>query len=150
MKRRITLILGALFLMIVCIGESRSFYCLGDNKCVTVWKTFGGICYVIPGRYYGLIEPRSRSYIKTTNKISLDIIWPSKTNNVIADFADGEKVIKNTSEGPIIIDYASRAGYHDSLFTHFDGKYHRYKKDLTYINISIPDNVAVNSKGEKL
>lgn len=150
MKKKIVWGFLIIVFITICIGESRSFFCLGDNKCVTVWKTYGGACYVIPGKYYGLIKPRYHSYIQTTNRSGLDIIWPKDANTIIIDINDSNCVINNNSEDILIINYSSKEDYYNNLFTHFDGKYHRYNRDVSYMNISIAENVAVDSKGNKL
>jgi len=150
MKKKIVLSLFAILLTIVWIGESRSFFCIGDGMCVTVWKTYGGTCYVVPGKYYGLTKPVSRNHIRTTNASGLDIIWPNDSKNIVVDINDSNSLIINDSKGVFIIDYSSKRDYFNSLFTYFDGKYHRYKKDVAYISLSIPENVAVDNTGNKL
>lgn len=50
----IAVILFFIAAFLVWFDLSRAFYCLSDDKCVTVWKRLGNKCYVVPGKYYGI------------------------------------------------------------------------------------------------
>ena len=67
------IIISIIFGLLLWSELSRDFYCLEKDKCITVWKTSWG-CYIIPGKYYGLISP-SDDYIKTTNTQYLTIYF---------------------------------------------------------------------------
>lgn len=62
-----------IILIIVWFGERRHFYRLNDEKYITIWKTYGGTCYIIPYRYFGIIAP-SHDFIKTSNINTVTII----------------------------------------------------------------------------
>jgi hypothetical protein len=83
MKRLLLIFSILIIVVLIWYGESRKFFCLNNSKCVTVWKTYNNVCYIVPGKYYGLIKPSSRSYIKTTNVNNLDIIWKSSSDSII-------------------------------------------------------------------
>ena len=134
----------------IWFGESRKFFCLDQGMCITVWKTYNNVCYVIPGKYYGFFKPSSLNYIKTTNLSDLDIIWPDNLSNIIANVDNETKIINQSSKVSLIINYNLDKKYNDSLFTFFDGKYHRYKKDITYISIFIRENYATDKDGRHL
>lgn len=148
--KKIILSIVILVSLIVFIGESRAIYSVGEDKHVTIWKTFGGTCFVIPGKYYGLLKPSSHSYIKTTNSSSLDIIWPDNPNKIIVDINHEHCEIYNVSNGVSIIRYSSQESDFNERFTKFDGKFHRYKKGVLYINVSIADNIGIDASGKKL
>jgi hypothetical protein len=66
----------------------------------------------------------------------------------------------------VICNMTQRPGYHtclggrrcweinkknnDSLFTYFDGKYNRYKRNVNYISLFIQENYAIDKDGRKL
>ena len=50
------------------------FYNNSHKVCFTVWKRWGGQCYIIPGAYYSLFTP-TENYIKTWNGNGVTIIW---------------------------------------------------------------------------
>ena len=142
--------------LVVCIcaalawyGESRKCFCLDGHKCVTVWKTYNNICYIIPGKYYGLFRPKSTNYIKTTNLSDLDVIWPINSSEIIVSVDDSANII-NQSKFENIVKYNLHKRYNDSLYTDFDGKFHRYKKDVSYISIFIKEYYATDKDGKEL
>src|ERR1700719_2287763 len=138
----------SIFIIVTLIwyGESRKFFCLGDGQCVTVWKTYNSVCYIIPGKYYGLLKPTSANYIETTNLSDLDVIWQTGSSDMIVSVDDSAKNIKQSNNSKIV-NYNLHKGYNDSLFTDFDGKNHRYKKGVNYISIFIKENYATDKDG---
>lgn len=45
---------------------------------ITVWQRIGNTCYIIPGKYYGILAPKE-NYIKTANyKNYIGIVWDTK------------------------------------------------------------------------
>ena len=104
------------------------------------------------GKYYGIVKPSSDSYIQTTNGVNLDVIWQKNSNDIIVNLEDDSiSIIHNTSpKSTGIINYNSLKKYNDSLFTNFDGKYHRYKKNIDYISIFINEDYATDKNGKKL
>lgn len=127
-------------------GESRSFLCTDNGKCVTVWKTYNNICYVIPGKYYGLLKPFSRNYIKTTNRSSgVDLIWRAGSDTVLAQVDDDSQIFNNASNKTTIVNYKSNERYNDSLYTYFDTKLkpRRYKKNVNMISVPIDNTGAL-------
>lgn len=151
MKRRWKIIL-IIFLVIglglVWFGESRKFYCLDNDRCVTVWKTYNNTCYIIPGKYYGILKPAD-NYIQTTNIDNVDIIWSTEKNVLVAGGAS-LKIVNNDSTELKMNNYKSNKSYNDILYLDFDGNYHRYKKNVNYISLSIKENYARVQGGKKL
>lgn len=45
-----------------------------NSRHLTIWKTFGGNCYVIPGKYLSIFYPK-KNYLKTYNKAVIYIAW---------------------------------------------------------------------------
>ncbi|MCY1518567.1 hypothetical protein D9M68_532880 [compost metagenome] len=151
MKRRWKIIL-IIFLVIglglVWFGESRKFYCLDNDRCVTVWKTYNNTCYIIPGKYYGILKSAD-NYIQTTNIDNVDIIWSTEKNVLVAGGAS-LKIVNNDSTELKMNNYKSNKSYNDILYLDFDGNYHRYKKNVNYISLSIKENYARVQGGKKL
>lgn len=138
-----------LTLWLIWLDQNRSFYCLDNNKCITVWKRIGGSCFVIPGKYYGVIKP-SDNYILTTNTSMLDIIWEKEPSHIIVS-KDETSEIKNNSRDKIHIeDYQVKKEHYDSIYTFFDGRILRYKKETVFMSLFIVDNYATDSSGNKL
>lgn len=130
----LVIVIVALFALATYYKQSRDFYCLLGDRCVTVWKHVGGLCYVIPGKYYGITKPQD-DYILTTNASSLDVIWEGSGPEIIVSMDEKSKII-NTSKEVLLQDYNLRKAHYDSLFTYFDGTYKRYKKTTDFISLS--------------
>ncbi len=45
-------IIGILF---IWYDQSRSFFKATNGEYITMWKRYGGTCYLIPGKYYGIL-----------------------------------------------------------------------------------------------
>ncbi len=149
MKKLLLIFFALIIIAIIWYGESRKFFCLDNGKCVTVWKTFNNICYIIPGKYYGIMRPSTYSYIKTTNINNLDIIWKAHSDSIVVNSDDSVFIVNNFSKGVKINKYNLNEKYNDSLFTYFDGKYNRYRKGINYISIFIQENYATDKDGKK-
>jgi hypothetical protein len=63
LKVFITLV-GIIGLLFVWNEQSRSFFKATNGEYVTMWKRWGGTCYLIPGKYYGITKPTD-NYIET-------------------------------------------------------------------------------------
>ena len=150
MTKKVIFFTAFVGLLFILYGESRNFFCLGNGKCITVWKTYNNVCYIIHGKYYGMLKPSCHSYIQTTNKNILDIIWIANSDTLIVNSDDDSNVIvKNSLQGTKFIKYNINKAYNDSSFTYF-GTYHRYKKSVDYLNIFIKENYAMDKNGKKL
>ena len=66
MWKVILLICLALAIPAIWYGESRRFFCLSNGRCLTVWKTYNNVCYIVPGKYYGLVRPAD-GYMQCSN-----------------------------------------------------------------------------------
>ena len=150
MKRILLFFIIIIALLIIWLGESRRFFCLSDGKCVTVWKTYNDICYIIPGKYYGIVRPASINYIKTSNLSDADIIWLPDSKVIIANINDSAIIVNNSPTSMKIVNYNFNKDHNDTLFTYFDGKYHRYKKNNEYISVFIKENYALDKNGKSL
>lgn len=138
----------AITILIVWFAESRSFYCIGDGRCVTVWKQIGGTCVVVPRKYYGLTTP-SDNYILTTNTSDLDIIWDENPSTIIVSKDDRSKIINNSKDQIVIKDYKLNKAHYDSLYVHLDGHYYKYNEGVIYLSLFVEENWAVDYKGNK-
>jgi len=95
-------------------NQSRSFYCLSENRCVTVWKRTDGYCYIIPGKYYGIFEPKD-NYVKTDNLEWLAVVIWTKDGRLCVDVDNAKFVSQYSNEGlSMIEDYQSNKAKNDS------------------------------------
>ena len=130
-------------------GEARNFYPIGKKGFITVWKTYDNTCYIIPGKYYGLIKPISINYIKTTNRSDLDIIWNSDSS-ILVGSTEKMEIVEKDNNGIKIIDYDANESHNDSLYTYVDRNYRKFKNSTEFISVYLPDNYAWDKNGIKL
>lgn len=143
----ITKIIFVLFvILLVYLLLRRRFYCIDENRCITVWKTFNNRCYIIPNKYYGVVRPFD-NYIQTTNVGDVDIIWDDSNNAIIAMFDTlNSKVIYNNPDGIRIIDYYHNKEFYSNLLMEKDGI---YKKNINYLHIYNYGFYAIDYKGRR-
>jgi len=132
-------------------GESRRFYCIGNSKCVTVWKGFGNVCCIIPGRYYGIIIPAD-DYIETTNSNLLTLYFTDKMPKVIIFQSMGLMKIKNADTTKVIFkDFNTDTAMFESLLYPPDSK---KRSDMSggaqLVDIVVHEFYAVDKDGKHL
>jgi len=130
---------------------ARSFYCVSENKCVTVLKR-NGYCYIIPGKYYGIFSPKD-NYVKTDNLVELSaVIWTDDDRLVVDINPKYEReFVSQCSQGkPIIEDYHINKAINDSIYIFFNGEYNAYKKDVDFIYLYIKEDFARDRYNKKM
>jgi hypothetical protein len=80
----------------------------------------------------------------------LDIIWEANLNSIIVNADDKSFTVNNFPKSIQIVRYDLNKKNNDSLFTYFDGKYNRYKRNVNYISLFIQENYAIDKDGRKL
>lgn len=154
--KKTLIIFACIFSLILSSCKSngvRSFYCLSEDKCVTVWKTGNDSAFIILGKYNRKKTP-SDDFIKLID-ITNTIDWYAsviftKDDKLLIDVVDDSKKVINQSSKGIIKLYNNNKTLNDSLYTYFDGKYRRYKKDVEYISLNIKENYATDKTGKKI
>lgn len=125
----------------------RFFYCLSEDRCITVWKTQNGEVYIIYGEYRGLVPPPD-DYLKLINMKSPYVcVLLSNNNKLLIDIETNAKVTYRFSNGIMRL-YNDDKALNDSMYTYYDGKYRRYKKEVEYISIDIKENYATDKTGQ--
>jgi hypothetical protein len=114
------LILGSIIffgLFFAWFGLSRKFICLDDNTCITVWKTFGNVCYLIPGKYYGIFSP-TKDHIKTKNTALIELYFPELLPNTIIYRCTESVTIKNNTPEILVFKnfYSNDSTFQELLF----------------------------------
>lgn len=126
----------------------KSFYCIKDDKCFTIWKKSNGEIYVIYGKYDNYKIPND-NYIKISNsKYEYITIILSHDNKLLVSTENSKLQEKSSSD--LIELYEKNKYLNDSLYTYFDGKYRRYKKKVNYISLNIKENYATDKTGKKI
>lgn len=142
-----------IFVAVVAIwyGESRKFFCLDNGTCVTVWKTYNNVCYIIPGRYYGIIKP-SDNFIESSNNNFLTIYFTSELPNALIYKSEQALKIKNTDKDKLVFyDYNSNIQRFDSILYAANAKRNNDIKDnARLIGVFVGENYALDKGGKHL
>ena len=152
------IIIVCILLLILFVTEKRSFYCLENGKCVTVWKTFYNICYVTPYKYYGLLFPHD-NYFKTERwpDADISIYWSGDfPNEVFFEFAPDHALIQLVNKSPEKLKftdiYFNQEEYRKKILEDKSGKRVSPIKDVyrtillqdpTNYSAGVKDNVSV-------
>jgi len=154
MKKTIIYVVSVFILLIVWYGEKRKIYCI-NGTCITVWKTFGNTCYIVPGKYYGLIKPMD-DYIRSTNTNSFTIyisMQLPKTliikNEGTSQGFEGEFDIINDDKSKFIIKSYSKT-YEDMLYHPKAAHFNDLRDDANYFAINVEEDYAEDKNGKKL
>jgi len=141
--------------LLIWVDQSRTFYCLSEDKCVTLWKRSVNECYVIPGKYYSVLTP-SNNYIRTSTRQDLTLYFSSKLpKRIIVRNAGNSRtqkrdyeLINNTQEDWQFLDYAK---YHDDILYKPHAAYYfmDVKETTELIDIIIGENYALDKRGKK-
>lgn len=95
MKKKFFITITTLTMLIFVWSQFRYFYIV-NNTSFTVWKKNGGDCYIIPGRYYSLKNPK-KDYIRVSNTGGLLIGLKNDSTLVIFNnrYIDNDSVYIN-------------------------------------------------------
>lgn len=159
MVKKLFIVLGTILLlvaiMLIWFDQSRSFYCLSENRCITVWKRLGNKCYIIPDKYYGVFNPTD-NYIRTTNTQYLTLYFSTHIPKTIIVRNQGNStgevgeyeivnILKNIVE---IVDYSEE--YKKILYKPNALNFIDVESQTEYIDLGIKENYATDKTGKKL
>jgi len=146
--KKVLIFPALLLLMAIWYGESRKFFCAGDGECVTVWKTYNNVCYIVPGKYYGIIRP-SDNYIKTSNINLVSIFYSPKLPRVfIIQPGLGVRFINgDTARFTFYNYYADSAGFNQLLFAPSQTG-DELKPGVRVLNIDIREDYELGGEGK--
>jgi hypothetical protein len=155
MQKRLKKILVKLIILVLCIGgvifylfQKRKYYCLTEDKCITVWKTSEG-AFIIPGKYTSWFKPKD-NYIKADNlNENLGIYYNNQTPNtyyVASGIVKNHFIIINNSKKYNIID----VNHDEERFYDIVNKDKFLKYNIILLTINIKESYATTSDGRIL
>lgn len=149
--KKLLIFFSVLLLIVIWNGESRKFYCLDNETCVTVWKTYNNACFIIPGKYYGIIKP-SRNHIETTNTNLLTIYFSKELSQALIVQCEQGVNIKNENRNDFAFyRFETDTGkFINLLYLPEAKKRSDMKRGAGLIDIDIRENYAVDKDGKKL
>jgi hypothetical protein len=151
MKKVLISLLAFVLLVAIWFGESRSFFCLDNGNCLTVWKTYGNHCYIIPGKFYGVIKPQD-NYIQSANTNTLTIFYAKELPKGIIFSSEQALEVKNDDKNQVsFYDYnRDKERYNHMLYKPGAKKVNDLKDDASMIDIYVLENYATDKNGKNL
>lgn len=151
MKKGLLFFIIVFLIAIIWFGESRSFYCLGNGNCVTIWKTYNNRSYIIPGRYYGLFRP-SDQYIQSSNTNEIIIFFSEELPAAfVFHSSEDVKVYNGKKTQFTFYDYTTDTTRFNKIFYPPDAlKFTDLKKDAGIMFVNIHENYAEDRSGKNL
>jgi|GEM_PF-538011 len=132
---------------------ARSFYCLSEDKCITVWY-YGGYCYIIPGKYYGIFEPKD-NYVKADNGQYLTLYFSSELKKKMIVRNQGSysgsswyEIVNNSKEIIEIIEYSEE--YREILYKPDAVLFKDVKETTEMIDLDTWENYATDKHRKNL
>ena len=149
MKKFILFTLLFFCFLLIWYGESRKFLCLDDGHCVTVWKTYNNVCYIIPGRYYGLLGP-NRDHIQASNTMLIDIFFTKDLPNTMIFRGSASVKVKNDNPQELMFQdfYGDETRFREILYDNSNSK--KLKDQVEFMFIDIHDAVAMGRDKRRL
>lgn len=155
MQKRLKKILIKLIIIALCVGclifylfQKRNYYCLAEDKCITVWKTAEG-AFIIPGKYTSWFKPKD-NYIKTYNlNEELGIYWfNNNPEEIVVDSYDYSIVNNNNKNKIRMLEYNKNPKYFKNLLYDADGlgDFH-LKRTVSKLSINIKELYAITNDG---
>lgn len=143
----LVIIIGVLF---IWYDQSRSFFKATNGEYITMWKRYGGTCYLISGKYYGITKPND-GYIETNNFANLTIYYSNKLPNYILirkESNDNYIVSNPINKEYLFDDYTSnREKYKRILYNEGEVRFSDIKKGASLLSINILEGYAKDEKG---
>lgn len=153
MQKRLKKILVKLIIIALCVGclifylfQKRNYYCLTDDKFITVWKTSEG-AFIIPGKYTSWFKPKD-NYIKTDNLNEyLGIYYNIQTPNnfyVASGIINNHFIIINKCKNINIINvnYDNAERFYDIV-----NKDKFLKYNIILLTINLKESYAITNDG---
>nr|WP_294988324.1 hypothetical protein [uncultured Sediminibacterium sp.] len=132
-------------------GEKRKFYQFGDGKYLTVWKTYGGVCYIIPGKYFGIIKP-SDGYIQSPITDAI-VLFSSKQfgDTIVYNSLSSVTPVNSISKHIYFLDLnLEKERVYPFLYENTMTKATEVKQGVKYLHVLIRDNFAIGKNGIRL
>lgn len=147
----IVVILGVFLGLFLWYDQSRSFFKATNGEYITMWKRWGGTCYLIPGKYYGITKPKD-GYIETSNLGYLTIYYSDKLPNLILlrkESNNDYKFSNPINKKYLFEDYISnKEKYKPIIYKENAEEFSDINKDASFLSINILEGYASDGTGK--
>ncbi|MBL0743491.1 hypothetical protein [Chryseolinea lacunae] len=141
-------ILGILLISIPLIwyGESRKFFRLTNGNYVTLWKTYGNLSFIIPGKYYGIVFP-GRSHIETSNVNFISIYQRKNSRDTLFFESRYDTKINNATPNEPVLANVKLASAKDLSLILETERSQRDFDNWSLLNLEIKESYARDENG---
>lgn len=148
-----------ILIVLVCViaglflwfDQSRSFFKATNGEYITMWKRYGGTCYLIPGKYYGITKPKD-GYVETLNLGYLTIYYSDKLPKLILLRKESNydyRVSNPINKKYLFEDYISnKEKYKSIIYKENAEKFSDINNDASFLSINILEGYATDGMGK--
>jgi len=144
-------------LIIIVIGsiliwydQKRSFFKATNGEYMTMWKRVGGICYLIPGKYYGITKPKD-GYVEMPTLAHLTVYYSDKLPNIILLRKESNydyKAYAPVNKAYLFANYLlNKEKYRPIIYKEETTASMDINKDASYLSINILESYATDETG---
>ncbi|MFY7815531.1 MAG: hypothetical protein ACOVRK_10145 [Chryseobacterium taeanense] len=137
--------------LFIWYDQNRSFFKATNGEYITMWKRYGEVCYLIPGKYYGVTKPKD-GYIETSNSGYLTIYYSNKLPNFILLRKESNydyKIYNPIDKKFLFEDYILNEEKYKPIIYKEDAKrFSDISKDASFLSINILEGYATDGTGK--
>lgn len=141
------IVLGSIF---IWYDQKRSFFKATNGEYITMWKRVGGICYLIPGKYYGITKPKD-GYVEMPTLAHLTVYYSDKLPNIILLRKESNydyKAYNPVNKAYLFDDYILNIEkYRPIIYKEDATVFSDINKDASYLSINILESYATDETG---
>jgi hypothetical protein len=141
----------AIIALFLWFDQSRTFFKAANGAYITMWKRYGGTCYLIPGKYFGVTKP-SDGYIETDNLNDLTIYYSNKLPNLILlrkESHNNYYIINPKDHKFLFEDYTSNIEkYKPIIYKKNSKQFSDVNEDAFFLTINIREGYASDETGK--
>lgn len=142
------LLLGILLVSIpfLWFGESRRFFKMTNGSYITLWKTYGNVSFIIPGRYYGVLFPTG-NHIETSNLNSITLYKRRGDEDTLFFISRDRTLVNNPNRSEyVLVDLKLLVNSELGAILSQKPK-ERHLKEWSILNLQIKENYARDESG---
>lgn len=143
----IIIVIGSIF---IWYDQNRSFFKATNGEYITMWKRVGGICYLIPGKYYGITKPKD-GYVEMPTLAYLTVYYSDKLPNIILLRKESNydyKAYDPVNKVYLFDDYILNIEKYRQIIYKVDATaFKDINNDASYLSINILEGYATDETG---
>ena len=143
--KRIVFGIVVLASLLIWFGESRKFFRTTNGRYVTLWKTYGNVSFIVPGKYSGLLPPPG-NHLRTSNINSISIYFNrEKSDTIYFNSLFDYSVENKRADEPFMVDLKTSTNQNARIFLERVGN--DDFESWSMLRFDIRENYAMDENG---